>query len=457
LVELRDKATGNLVQINQYDGLTRRTVQQTFDSAGTLAEERHYYYSDSWQVLEERVGSTPESSPADRRYVWGLRYIDDLVLRDRSISGGTLNERLFALQDANWNVVALCSSSGAVQQRFAYSPYGVPLFLNADFTPGSNDFVWETLFCGYRWEAATGMHSVRYRWLHSILGCWIGRDRLHIPQGRYAYVLSRPMLYTDPQGLLPQGVFSISLNDLANLEGNPKSNLLQSEARVRWYPPKHFESDGDCECTTVRLYQIARYVAKWSRQVLPGEDVDEEDWHYDDLLKKAKVVDWIPFSEPVGDTKPGKIGSSPNMALIVDNPGLDSGEYRILHPFNLSLAIWAEQRIRFLQQEFETCAVCLGGRRKYEVFGCIQWQHNIRRGPESPRLHKKLIAQMREGYGDGFIAGADINAYGDKGIEIDGRHSDEDGLDLSELTAGLQPSKEFLTLLRKKLGPSVRW
>jgi hypothetical protein len=36
------------------------------------------------------------------------------ILRDRSVSG-TLDERLFALQDANWNITALVNTSGAVQ------------------------------------------------------------------------------------------------------------------------------------------------------------------------------------------------------------------------------------------------------------------------------------------------------------------------------------------------------
>ena len=210
LVALRDKVSGNLVQENQYDGLTRRISQKTYDSSGTLAEKRRYYYSDAWQVLEERIGN---SNTADRQFVWGLRYIDDLILRDRSVSGGTLNERLFALQDANWNVVALVNTSGAVQQRFAYSPYGVPMFLNADFTVGSNAKDWETLFCGYRWDVWTGVFQVRWRFLHSSLGSWFNRDPIGYQAGvnLYRYCRNAAVGFTDPFGLddqhhwFPQG------------------------------------------------------------------------------------------------------------------------------------------------------------------------------------------------------------------------------------------------------------
>jgi hypothetical protein len=54
-------------------------------------------------VLEERLDS---STTADRVFLWGIRYIDDLVLRDRTTTS-TLDERRYAIQDANWNVVAL--------------------------------------------------------------------------------------------------------------------------------------------------------------------------------------------------------------------------------------------------------------------------------------------------------------------------------------------------------------
>src|SRR5690606_24276787 len=84
----------------QYDGRTFRTLAKEYD-AGSLDHVRHFYYSDAWQILEERLDS---STDADRQYVWGIRYIDDLILRDRDTSdppNGALNERLYSLQDDN--------------------------------------------------------------------------------------------------------------------------------------------------------------------------------------------------------------------------------------------------------------------------------------------------------------------------------------------------------------------
>ncbi|MBY0589622.1 RHS repeat protein, partial [bacterium] len=64
-----------------YDGMNRRTVKRTY-TAGTLSETRHYYYSQGWQILEERVGSgSPSSLNPDRQYLWGLQYVDQRYCR----------------------------------------------------------------------------------------------------------------------------------------------------------------------------------------------------------------------------------------------------------------------------------------------------------------------------------------------------------------------------------------
>jgi hypothetical protein len=170
-----------------YDGLNRRVIRHNYGS-GFFTETRHFYYSDNWQVLEERVDDATYTP--DRQFVWGLRYIDDLILRDRSF-GDTLDERLYALQDANWNVVGFCNDIGAMQQRIAYTPYGLPIWLNTAFAPGSDDFAWETLYCGYRWDGRNdgsyGLYQVRFRFYHTEMGIWITRDPIAFSLQPYGY------------------------------------------------------------------------------------------------------------------------------------------------------------------------------------------------------------------------------------------------------------------------------
>jgi RHS repeat-associated protein len=190
-----------------YDAAKRRIVQSSTFLSSLVT--RHFYYTEpsKWQVIEERLGTTPDSANAERQFVWGLRYIDDLILRDRDTdANGTLNERLYTLQDANWNVTAITNASGTVQERYNYAAYGMPTFLTSTFgSRASSSFDWETLYCGYRWEELVGVFHVRNRVLHSNLGAWIQRDPLGLTAGinLLQYLDSMPSATTDPTGLLP--------------------------------------------------------------------------------------------------------------------------------------------------------------------------------------------------------------------------------------------------------------
>jgi hypothetical protein len=91
----------------------------------------------------------------NKQYVWGTRYVDELILRDNDLSNppdGTLDYRHYALQDANFNVVAIVNNVGDVGRRFDYDAYGHSSTLNADFTPGAYEYDFEYRYAGYRWD-----------------------------------------------------------------------------------------------------------------------------------------------------------------------------------------------------------------------------------------------------------------------------------------------------------------
>ncbi len=204
-----------------YDGLNRRTTT----TVGSTT--RHAYYTSSWQNIEERVGT---STTPDRQFVWGLRYIDDLVLRDRSTTG-TLNERLYAMQDANWNVTSIVDATGAVKERYRYSPYGVPTFLDPDFTERSlgGDYQWETLYAGYRWDAHSGLYCVRWRHLNPVVGFWITRDPVGYVGGLnlFAYAYCAPIDNSDLFGALAKPPLNVGSPQLgAFLAGYLVGELL---------------------------------------------------------------------------------------------------------------------------------------------------------------------------------------------------------------------------------------
>ncbi|MCX7386430.1 MAG: hypothetical protein NTX48_07160 [Planctomycetales bacterium] len=200
-----------------YDARGYRIRKDTYTS-GTLTEARHYYYTPGWQCVEERIGTT---TTAERQFVWGLRYIDDLILRDRSTANnGTINERRYAMQDGNWNTVAICDITGSVGERYAYSAYGSPVFMNGTGTVQSASAIgFETLYAGYRWDGATPqMYYVRSRFLLPMIGTWNRRDPLGYVDGMslYGYGKSDPTDVVDPSGLWNKRPRNSELSPLDN-------------------------------------------------------------------------------------------------------------------------------------------------------------------------------------------------------------------------------------------------
>jgi hypothetical protein len=109
------KSGGTTVGAYKYDGRNRRVQRDT-------SVTRDYYYSNKWQVLEERLSGVAPSCP-ERQFVWGLRYDDDLVLRDRVSSQSSSStcqasdERLYVLHDF-FHVTAVVNTGGTVLERY---------------------------------------------------------------------------------------------------------------------------------------------------------------------------------------------------------------------------------------------------------------------------------------------------------------------------------------------------
>ncbi len=206
------------VALYEYDGLHRRIVK-TVDANGdgTVEEVRHFYYNPQWQVVEERleVSSTIDADPVNQ-YVWQPHYVDSLAVRywDSDATGGP-DAYHFYLQDANYNVTAVTDSSGAVVERYAYTPYGVPTILNgasdgdgAEWSVDSNgsDVKNVYLYTGREYDWETGLQINQRRYYASHLGRWLTRDPIEYEADSlnlYEYVASAPTFYIDPSGLRP--------------------------------------------------------------------------------------------------------------------------------------------------------------------------------------------------------------------------------------------------------------
>ena len=115
---------GTTLETFTYDGLGRRVTSND----GTTTTD--LFYSTRQQVLEEMQGGS-----ATARYVWSPVYVNAMVIRDRATgSPGTLDERLWVQQDANFNVTALVDGTGAVVERYVYDPYGAVTIYSPDYS-----------------------------------------------------------------------------------------------------------------------------------------------------------------------------------------------------------------------------------------------------------------------------------------------------------------------------------
>ena len=235
LVTVKDPA-GATIAAYTYDAQNRR-VTETHGTTTTAL-----YYSQNWQVVEEREGGV-----TTKQYVWSPFYVDGLVERDDHdpATGGTsLNRRLYAQTDANFNVTSLTDASGTVVERYVYDPYGAVTVDNPDGTTRGNgtaaasNYAWVYLHQGLKLDAGTGLYDDRNRPTYApSLGRFLQQDPAGYIDGpnRYQIENSSPIAHLDPSGTLWSWVNSV----LDAVYGKPKGaglNCMQYATVKGNYP-----------------------------------------------------------------------------------------------------------------------------------------------------------------------------------------------------------------------------
>ncbi|MCG8649233.1 MAG: RHS repeat-associated core domain-containing protein, partial [Pirellulales bacterium] len=188
-----------LVAKYEYDGRHHRLSKQKHDSSGNLASTVNYFYNANWQCLKEESTPAGGGSSTVAEYVWGIRYIDDLITRDIG------SERLYAMQDRQFKMIALSDTNGNVVERYTYTPYGESTIYTSGFVVrSSSSYDWNYLYTGRRQDEETGLYYFRNRYYHKGLGRFCSRDLIEYQGSQwnlFEFSDSRPLSVNDPAGL----------------------------------------------------------------------------------------------------------------------------------------------------------------------------------------------------------------------------------------------------------------
>ena len=102
---------------------------------------------------------------------------------------------------ANIDVTAIIDATGDVEERYSYSPFGVPEFLSSIFSPVTgSSFDWQSLFTGRRFDTTVGFYDFRERRFLPFVGLFLSRDPLGFPDGPSFYAAWFVPHGTDPFG-----------------------------------------------------------------------------------------------------------------------------------------------------------------------------------------------------------------------------------------------------------------
>jgi RHS repeat-associated protein/uncharacterized delta-60 repeat protein len=215
-----------VLRLNGTDG----ALDSTFNSTGKRAVD----FGSSGEAAQTML-----VQPDGRIVLAGFSNGDLAVAR---LGGG--GTRLYAIQDANYNVTAVTDAVGKVMERYVYDPYGVYTVMNGDYTTdadGVQDIDQPFLFQGGRVETATGNFDFRNRFYRPTLGRWTGPDPSGYIDGLNVYqsVRSNPINSLDPLGL--EAWYEAAWRQANNFAGGIIDNVSYGQhRRLRQWLSKNY-------------------------------------------------------------------------------------------------------------------------------------------------------------------------------------------------------------------------
>ncbi|MBA2225624.1 RHS repeat-associated core domain-containing protein [thermophilic bacterium 2918] len=212
-----------------------------------------------------------------------------MVLRDRDSDGdGTLDDRLWVVQDANYNVTAIFDNSGNVVERYIYDPFGQATVLDTEWNvrSGGSAYDWLYLHQGGRYDVTSGLYHFRFRDYSPTLGRWTSLDPLSYAAGDvnlYRTVGNNSTNLLDPFGLEGIGHHWVPVAVLTDPEIAP---WLSYDAYFMGmgaysgaaYPPHGYKIYGGVshyEYNIIIKKELMKLIIKNNRKPISGEQMEQ--------------------------------------------------------------------------------------------------------------------------------------------------------------------------------------
>jgi RHS repeat-associated protein len=147
------------------------------------------------QTIADYVSGTAAASP-ETTYAWGS-YIDELILRTEP--SGT---DLYYHRNQQYSTYAVTNSSGSIQERYAYSPYGELTITDAaGVTHSTSSHDTRYTYTGREWDEELWLYHFRARMHDATAGRFCSKDPIGYQDGPSLYSNYFDMSRADPSGL----------------------------------------------------------------------------------------------------------------------------------------------------------------------------------------------------------------------------------------------------------------
>ena len=213
---MRERNRGNLEHVRCSDSSTAEATRGRGSDTSASAVRYGYVLSAAYPGAAAQAGFCGNDAGDDLSVDAAPLGVNAAILQDTHSSGVIQpNERLYFLQDANWDTTAVVGYDSTTQtwnvvQRYVYDGYGNITILNADWSaaPTGTQPMVNSLYQGMQYDPMTRLYYGRARWYSPSLGRWISQDPAQYVDGANLYQMetSSPTARLDANGRSEEGL-----------------------------------------------------------------------------------------------------------------------------------------------------------------------------------------------------------------------------------------------------------